>query len=63
LSDDRPTEVETENLPAHVAICGLRYRELSRRLSRVEYLLYGVVLLVALGDGSVADLLRHLMTR
>ena len=60
---DEPAGVEAESLPAHVAICGLRYRELSRRLSRVEYLLYGVVLLVALGEGSIADLLRHLVTR
>jgi hypothetical protein len=63
MSDERPTEVETESLPAHVAICGLRYRDLSRRLSRVEYLLYGVVLLVALGQGSAAELLRTLFIR
>lgn len=63
MSDESPSEVEAESLPAHVAICGLRYRELSRRLSRVEYLLYGVVLLIALGEGSIADVLRHLATR
>ena len=63
MSDERSTEVETESLPAHVAICGLRYRDLSRRLSRVEYLLYGVVLLVALGQGSAAELLRTLFIR
>ncbi len=63
MSDERPAEVETESLPAHVAICGLRYRDLSRRLSRVEYLLYGVVLLIVLGQGSGAELLRTLLTR
>ncbi len=63
MNDERPAAVETESLPAHVAICGLRYRDLSRRLSRVEYLLYGVVLLIVLGQGSGAELLRALMTR
>lgn len=63
MNEERPAEVEAESLPAHVAICGLRYRELSRRLSRVEYLLYGVVILVALGQGTAPELLRALLTR
>lgn len=63
MTEDLPADVEAESLPAHVAICGLRYRELSRRLSRVEYLLYAVGLLVALGQGATPELLRTLLTR
>jgi len=63
MNDDRPAEIEKESLPAHVALCGLRYRELSRRLSRVEYLLYGIVMLIALGEGSLAELARQMMAR
>lgn len=63
MSDDRPARIEMESLPAHVALCGLRYRELSRRLSRVEYLLYGIVMLIALGEGSFAELVRQMMAR
>jgi len=63
MNSERPAAVEAESLPAHVAMCGLRYRDLSQRLYRVEYLLYGVLLLVALGDGSIADILRNLMPR
>jgi hypothetical protein len=63
MSDDRPARIETESLPAHVALCGLRYRELSRRLSRVEYLLYGIVMLITLGEGSLAELVRQMMAR
>lgn len=63
MSDDRPAEIEMESLPAHVALCGLRYRDLSRRLSRVEYLLYAIAMLIVLGEGSLADLLRQLIVR
>lgn len=63
MSEDRPAKIETESLPAHVALCGLRYRELSRRLSRVEYLLYAIVMLIALGEGSLAELARQMVTR
>jgi hypothetical protein len=63
VTDERPAEIETENLPAHVALCGLRYRDLSRRLSRVEYLLYAIVMLVALGQGPLAELVRQMMAR
>jgi hypothetical protein len=57
LSDRDQTE--TRNLRMHVAMCGMRYGDLTRRLSRVEYLLYGLIALVVLGDGPLAELLRQ----
>lgn len=50
---------EARNLRMHVALCGMRYTDLTRRLSRVEYLLYGIIALVVLGDGPLAELLRQ----
>ncbi len=63
MSERHADGSEAKNLRMHVALCGLRYNDLTRRLSRVEYLLYGVIALVALGEGSLADLARQLVVR
>jgi hypothetical protein len=54
---------EAKSLRMHVAMCGMRYTDLSRRLSRVEYLLYGLIALVALGEGPLAEFVRQLAFR
>ena len=51
-----PTEVtekiESENLPVHVKLCRLRHRGIERRLNRLEYILFGLLALVAAGRDS-----------
>lgn len=54
---------ESKSLRTHVALCSMRYTDLSRRLSRVEYLLYGLIALVALGGGPLAELVRQVAFR
>lgn len=34
--------VESRNLPTHVALCRLRNQDVSKRLGRIEYILYAV---------------------
>ena len=38
-----PGDIETESLPAHVALCRERYGTLNRRLLRLEILYGGLV--------------------
>lgn len=63
MSESDSGNPEAKSLRTHVAMCGLRYNDLSRRLSRVEYLLYGLIALVALGEGPLAEFIRQLAIR
>jgi len=47
-----------KDLAVHVAVCDERYRQIAqslkegeRRMTKIEYLLYGVMLMVLLGPG------------
>ena len=47
-----------KDLAVHVAVCDQRYKEIAqslkegdKRMTKIEYLLYGVMLLVLLGPG------------
>ena len=51
---------ERDNLEAHVDLCEQRYSDLYRRMSRVEYWLAGIALLLLIGEGTVADLVKRL---
>lgn len=64
-------ELATETdkrLSVHEAICAQRYEviqtrfdEGSKRMTRVEYLLYVVILVVLLGPGVAAELVKKLL--
>ena len=59
--------VETK-LAVHEAICTERYNSIDRslrdgdeRMSKIEYLLYGVILCVLFGPGVAADFVKKLL--
>lgn len=64
-------ELATETdkrLSVHEAICASRYEGIqarfddgSRRMAKIEYLLYAVILLVLFGPGVAADFVRKLI--
>ena len=54
-----------KDLAVHVAVCDQRYQQIAqslkdgeKRMAKIEYLLYGVMLMVLLGPG-VADSFFH----
>jgi len=60
-------EVETK-LAVHEAICAERYSRInnslddgSKRMAKIEYLLYGVMLVVLLGPGVAAEFIKKLI--
>lgn len=60
-------EVETK-LAVHEAICAERYSRInnslddgSKRMAKIEYLLYGVMLVVLLGPGVAAEFVKKLL--
>lgn len=55
---DPRESVEETSLPAHVALCQLRYRELARRLARVEAAVYTILAVVLLGGEKAFELAR-----
>lgn len=51
----------------HEAVCAERYKAIearlqdgSKRMNRIEYLLYGVILAVLFGPGVAAEFFKHL---
>ena len=51
----------------HEAVCAERYKAIearlqdgSKRMNRIEYLLYGVILTVLFGPGVAADFVKHI---
>lgn len=60
MADDTETR-----LAVHEAICTERYNNIksslqdgSNRMQKIEYLLYGVMILVLLGPGAAAEFLK-----
>jgi len=54
------------DLAVHVAVCDERYkhiadslREGEKRMTKIEYLIYGVMLLVLLGPGVAGAFFKH----
>ena len=61
-----PDSTDTQ-LAVHVAICDERYKRIDeslsigdKRMAKIEYLLYGVMLCVLLGPGVAADFIKKL---
>ena len=57
-----------KRLAVHEAICAERYNSIAsslrdgdRRMSKIEYLLYAVILAVLLGPGVAADFVKKLV--
>jgi hypothetical protein len=55
-------------LQTHAEICALRYEAIqksfesgSKRMSRIEYILYALIAVTLLGPGFAAELLKKLM--
>ena len=56
-----------KRLAVHEAICAERYREIQtslsigeKRMTKIEYLLYGVMLCVLLGPGVAAEFIKKI---
>jgi hypothetical protein len=61
------TEVD-KRLAVHEAICAERYNSIAtslrdgdRRMTKIEYLLYAVIIAVLLGPGVAAEFVRKLL--
>jgi hypothetical protein len=61
------TETEAR-LNSHEQVCAERYAAISNsleaasmRITKIEYLLYGVMLCVLLGPGTAAEFFKHLI--
>ena len=59
------TEIEKKSLEAHVELCAERYKNIElalsvgeKRMTKIEYLLYGVMLCVLLGPGVAATFMQ-----
>ena len=60
-------DAETQ-LVVHVAICDERYRRIDeslstgeKRMAKIEYLLYAVILVVLLGPGVAAEFVKKMI--
>lgn len=67
MSDELITKTEAR-LNSHEQVCAERYAAIERsldagntRMTKIEYLLYGVMLCVLLGPGTAAEFFRHLI--
>lgn len=67
MSDKLITETEAR-LNSHEQVCAERYASISKsleswnvRITKIEYLLYGVMILVLLGPGQAATFIKHLV--
>ena len=56
-----------KDLAVHVAVCDQRYKQIvdslregEKRMAKIEYLLYGVMLLVLLGTGVAAEFFKKM---
>jgi len=64
MSDDLITKTEAR-LNSHEQVCAERYASISKsladgsaRMTKIEYLLYGVMLCVLLGPGTAAEFFK-----
>ena len=55
-----------KDLAVHVAVCDQRYKEIvnslrdgEKRMAKIEYLLYGVMIMVLLGPGVAGTFFKH----
>jgi hypothetical protein len=55
-----------KDLAVHVAVCDQRYKEIAnslrdgeKRMAKIEYLLYGVMIMVLLGPGVAGTFFKH----
>lgn len=55
------TDTERSSLGTHVELCALRYEGLKKRLARIEYVLFGIVLLLLFGQGTVTEIAKRLL--
>lgn len=67
MSEDTVTITEAK-LMTHEQVCAERYASISKslsdgaaRMTKIEYLLYGVMLCVLLGPGTAAEFVKHLL--
>jgi len=67
MSDNTVTLTEAK-LMSHEQVCAERYTAISAslqaagtRMTKIEYLLYGVMLCVLLGPGTAAEFFKHLL--
>jgi hypothetical protein len=67
MIDKLITETEAR-LNSHEQVCAERYASIAKhldsgnaRMTKIEYLLYGVMLLVLLGPGEAATFIKHLI--
>ena len=67
MSDKLITETEAR-LNSHEQVCAERYAAISKnlegwnaRITKIEYLLYGVMLCVLLGPGTAAEFVKRLI--
>jgi hypothetical protein len=56
-----------KDLAVHVAVCDQRYKQIAdslrdgeKRMAKIEYLLYGVMILVLLGPGVAAEFFKKM---
>jgi hypothetical protein len=56
-----------KDLAVHVAVCDQRYKQISdslrdgeKRMAKIEYLLYGVMIMVLLGPGVAAEFFKKM---
>ncbi len=56
--DDDVHALETR-IAVHEAVCAERYGKILDRVTRVEMVLYAIVALLLVGEGSVIDVLRR----
>jgi len=56
-----------KDLSVHVAVCDQRYKQIAdslrdgeKRMAKIEYLLYGVMLMVLLGPGVAAEFFKKM---
>jgi hypothetical protein len=60
MRDDDHNTLETR-IAVHEAVCAERYGKILDRVTRVEMVLYAIVALLLVGEGSVIDVLRRLL--
>jgi len=71
MSDTHELATETDKkLAVHEAVCAQRYQSIqerfddgSKRMQRIEYILYLIATMVMLGSDHTIDLLKHFVLR
>ena len=56
-----------KDLAVHIAVCDQRYKQIAdslrdgeKRMAKIEYLLYGVMIMVLLGPGVAAEFFKKM---